>query len=179
MARKLGKVGLIVKCDIICVMRTIAECANDFADLRTRAKGDCVYVDKTDYFHRLVTDGGSNLFFIARPRRFGKSLMITGVSKFTKMSVFSTLSNLTDLSPKPEYAAMLGYTEEELDRYFGEHMAAHARVMGLTDADYRKVDESAEAALAQIHEKDYAAPYRVRNLPIWAIGLNSILIRAI
>ena len=35
-----------------------------------------------------------------------------------------------------------------------------------------KVDESAEAALAQIKEKDYAAPYRVRNLPIWAIGLN-------
>ena len=35
-----------------------------------------------------------------------------------------------------------------------------------------KVDESAEAALTQIHEKDYAAPYRVRNLPIWVIGLN-------
>ena len=35
-----------------------------------------------------------------------------------------------------------------------------------------KVDESAEAALAQIKEKDYAAPYRARNLPIWAIGLN-------
>ena len=35
-----------------------------------------------------------------------------------------------------------------------------------------KVDESAEAALAQIREKGYAAPYRARNLPIWAIGLN-------
>ena len=58
-------------------MRTIAENANDFADLRTMGKGDCIYVDKTDYFHRLVTDGGRRLFFIARPRRFGKSLMIT------------------------------------------------------------------------------------------------------
>ena len=64
-------------------------------------------------------------------------LMITGVSKFTKMSVFSALSNLTDISPLPEYAAMLGYTEEELDQYFGEHMAAHAKVMGLSDAAYR------------------------------------------
>ena len=63
--------------------------------------------------------------------------MITGVSKFTKMSVFSALSNLTDISPLPEYAAMLGYTEEELDQYFGEHMAAHAKVMGLSDAAYR------------------------------------------
>ena len=64
-------------------------------------------------------------------------LMITRVSKFTKMSVFSALSNLTDISPLPEYAAMLGYTEEELDQYFGEHMAAHAKVMGLSDAAYR------------------------------------------
>ena len=255
-------------------MRTIAENANDFADLRTLDGGNCIYVDKTDFFHRLVTDPGRRLFFIARPRRFGKSLMITtfkaifegkrelfkglkidatdydwkvhpvihldfsfcaattcadfleglpavvedalidagatydpaqppainigravdrfsaqgtpcvilideyddpvakalanpaeaervrselakiygqfkgrtnkirflmitGVSKFTKMSVFSALSNLTDISPLPEYAEMLGYTEEELDQYFGEHMAAHAKVMGLSDADYR------------------------------------------
>ena len=254
-------------------MKTIAESANDFRDLRTK-KSPCVYVDKTSYFHRLIVDPGRTLFFIARPRRFGKSLMITtfkyifqgrrelfeglditrtdydwqvspvihidfgfaaaatysdfmaqlpstieaalvesgfaydkseppavnfkraidfhyaagtpcvvlideyddpvakalanledaekvrnelaniygkikgstnklrfvmitGVSKFTKMSVFSALSNLTDISPKPEYAAMLGYTEEELDEYFGEHMAAHAKVMGLTDGQYR------------------------------------------
>ena len=58
-------------------MRTIAENANDFVDLRTADGGNCVYVDKTDYFHRLVTAGSKRLFFIARPRRFGKSLMIT------------------------------------------------------------------------------------------------------
>ena len=255
-------------------MKTIAENANDFADLRTTDRGNCVYVDKTDYFHRLVTAPGKKLFFIARPRRFGKSLMITtfkyifegrrelfkglkidradydwkvhpvihlnfglcargtyaafmsempdivktaitksgyaydekkapavnflnaiewhfaqgtpcvvlideyddpvarslanpaeaelvrdelagfygkikdrthmlrflmitGVSKFTKMSVFSALSNLTDISPLPEYAEMLGYTEDDLDEYFGEHMAAHAKVMGLSDEQYR------------------------------------------
>ena len=255
-------------------MKTIAENANDFAEIRTADKGNCIYVDKTDYFHRLVTDGRRKLFFIARPRRFGKSLMITtfkyifegrrelfkglkidradydwkvhpvihidfgscaaatyavfkdalpvvmrisledsgytydkglspamnflnaivwhfkrgtpcvvlideyddpvaralanpdeaelvrnelatiygqikdkthmvrflmitGVSKFTKMSVFSALSNLTDISPLPEYAEMLGYTEEDLDEYFGEHMAVHAKVMGLSDEQYR------------------------------------------
>ena len=64
-------------------------------------------------------------------------LMITGVSKFTKMSVFSALSNLTDISDEPEYADMLGYTEDELDEYFGEHMTAHAKVMGLSDEHYR------------------------------------------
>ena len=254
-------------------MKTIAESANDFRDLRTQ-KYPCVYVDKTAHFHRLITSPGRKLFFIARPRRFGKSLMITtfkyifqgkrelfegldiaktdydwqvspvihidfglaaaarcedfkvelpsvmeaalnesgypydkteppsvnfkkaidfhfakgtpcvvlideyddpvakalahieeaekvrdelsriygkikgntdkirflmitGVSKFTKMSVFSALSNLTDISNEPEYADMLGYTEEDLDEYFAEHMAAHAKVMGLTDEQYR------------------------------------------
>ena len=255
-------------------MKTIAKNANDFESIRTMDKGNCIYVDKTDHFHRLVTAQGENLFFIARPRRFGKSLMITtfkyifegrrelfkdlkidrtdydwkvhpvihidfgccaaatyavfkdalsevmrisledsgytydkgkspamnfldaiiwhfnrgtpcvvlideyddpvaralanpdeaelvrselatiygqikskthmirflmitGVSKFTKMSVFSALSNLTDLTFSSDYAEMLGYTEEELDEYFGEHMAAHAKVMGLSDEAYR------------------------------------------
>ncbi|MBP5640579.1 MAG: AAA family ATPase [Victivallales bacterium] len=65
-------------------------------------------------------------------------LMITGVSKFTKMSVFSALSNLTDLSFTDDYATMLGYTEDELDAYFSDHMHAHARKMGLSDETYRK-----------------------------------------
>jgi hypothetical protein len=63
--------------------------------------------------------------------------MITGVSKFTKMSVFSALSNLVDLSFEDDYATMLGYTEEELDLYFSGHMKAHAAKMGLSDEDYR------------------------------------------
>ena len=33
-----------------------------------------IYVDKTEYFHRLVTDPCRRYFFCARPRRFGKSL---------------------------------------------------------------------------------------------------------
>ena len=64
-------------------------------------------------------------------------LMITGVSKFTKMSVFSALSNLVDLSFDDNYATMLGYTDDELDKYFDEHLRAHARKMGLSYEDYR------------------------------------------
>ena len=64
-------------------------------------------------------------------------LMITGVSKFTKLSIFSTLSSLVDISFEDAYAAMLGYTEDELDRYFSEHMEAHRQVMGLSAEAYR------------------------------------------
>ena len=65
-------------------------------------------------------------------------LMITGVSKFTKMSVFSALSNLVDLSFKDDCATMLGYTEAELDEYFDGPMRAHAQRMELDYGAYRQ-----------------------------------------
>ena len=64
-------------------------------------------------------------------------LMITGVSKFTKLSIFSALSSLVDISLDDDYAAMLGYTEEELDRYFSDHMETHRKVLGMTTEAYR------------------------------------------
>ncbi|MDR1291060.1 MAG: AAA family ATPase, partial [Planctomycetaceae bacterium] len=36
---------------------------------------NCLYVDKTEYIHRLVTSG--DVYFLSRPRRFGKSLTIS------------------------------------------------------------------------------------------------------
>ena len=65
-------------------------------------------------------------------------LMITGVSKFTKMSVFSALSNLTDISMKDAYATMLGYTEADLDKYFDGHMRAHSEMMKKPYGEYRE-----------------------------------------
>ncbi len=64
-------------------------------------------------------------------------MMMTGVTKFTQLSVFSALNNLTDLTLAPAAASLLGYTEEELTEYFTDHMKAHAQVMGLPYEDYR------------------------------------------
>ena len=64
-------------------------------------------------------------------------LMMTGVSKFTKMSVFSCLNNIVDISMDEEYATMLGYTEEELEVNFEEHLREHAVKMGKSYEDYR------------------------------------------
>ncbi len=63
-------------------------------------------------------------------------LMLTGVSRFTKISVFSALNNITDLTFDPRAAALLGYTKEELYAYFTDRMQAHAKVMGLSDEAY-------------------------------------------
>ena len=64
-------------------------------------------------------------------------LFITGVSKFTKLSIFSTLSSLNDISFDDDFAAMFGYTEEELGANFDEHLRAHAAKMKLSYEDYR------------------------------------------
>jgi len=61
-------------------------------------------------------------------------LMMTGVSKFSKLSVFSGLNNLTDLSMRVEYAALLGYTPEELDKFFSAHLTAFAKGLGKSKA---------------------------------------------
>ena len=66
-----------------------------------------------------------------------KFLFMTGVSKFTKLSVFSALNNLVDVSQRKEYATMFGYTEEELAANFAEHLRAHAEKMGKSYEDYR------------------------------------------
>ena len=58
-------------------------------------------------------------------------LMLTGVTKLTKVSVFSGLNQLTDLTMKvPEYATLLGYTPEEIARFFPKRLDALAKKSG-------------------------------------------------
>ena len=64
-------------------------------------------------------------------------LLMTGVSKFTRLSVFSALNNIVDVSQDDAYAAMFGYTEDELTANFEEHLRAHAEKMGKSYEDYR------------------------------------------
>ena len=64
-------------------------------------------------------------------------LLMAGVSKFTRLSVFSALNNIVDVSQNDEYATMFGYTEEELSANFEEHLRAHAEKMGRSYDEYR------------------------------------------
>jgi Predicted AAA-ATPase len=45
-------------------------------------------------------------------------LLITGVSKFARVSIFSDLNHLIDLTLHEKYAALCGYTQAELEHYF-------------------------------------------------------------
>jgi len=49
-------------------------------------------------------------------------VMITGVSKFSKVSIFSDLNNLTDLTMTVKAATLLGYTQEEVETNFPDYI---------------------------------------------------------
>ncbi len=51
-----------------------------------------------------------------------KFTILTGVSKFSKVHLFSGLNNLTDLTIDPQYSALCGYTEEDLDTVFAPEL---------------------------------------------------------
>ena len=53
-------------------------------------------------------------------------LFITGVSKFTRVSIFSDLNNLDDLTLHPKYTTLCGITQSELEDYFAESVAEMA-----------------------------------------------------
>ncbi len=62
-------------------------------------------------------------------------VFITGISKFSKVSIFSDLNNLQDLTMHAGYAGMLGYTQEELEHYFHERIAVFAQRQQTTTAE--------------------------------------------
>ena len=51
-----------------------------------------------------------------------KFTFLTGVSKFSKVSLFSGLNNLTDITINPHYSAICGYTEADLDTVFAPEL---------------------------------------------------------
>ncbi len=48
---------------------------------------------------------------------------ITGVSKFSKVSLLSGLNNLTDITLDPRHSAICGYTDADLDKVFAPELA--------------------------------------------------------
>jgi len=47
-----------------------------------------------------------------------KFLFITGITRFTRVSLFTDLNHLNDITMDPRYSRLLGYTQEEIEHYF-------------------------------------------------------------
>ena len=64
-------------------------------------------------------------------------VFVTGVTKFSKVSVFSKLNNLRDISMSEAFATMYGYTQEEVEQYFGDRIDALADKNKTDPIEYR------------------------------------------
>ncbi len=64
-------------------------------------------------FYGIVKDSAAHVRFV----------FVTGVSMFSKVSLFSGLNNLKDISLDPRFATICGYRDEDLDRVFGPELA--------------------------------------------------------
>ena len=75
-----------------------------------------------DNFYRMLKGQSEKLCFF----------FLTGVSRVTKIGVLSGFNNVEDLTLDGAYATLLGYTNEELHRYFDPHIRHAAEVLHQT-----------------------------------------------
>ena len=73
------------------------------------ARSNCDFLRS---FYGVVKDADAHVRFA----------FLTGVSKFSKVSLFSGLNNLTDITLESRYSAICGYTESDLDDVFGPEL---------------------------------------------------------
>ena len=56
-----------------------------------------------------------------------KFIFLTGITRFSKISVFSGLNQLKDITMSSRFSDLLGYTQNELETYFKQHIKATAK----------------------------------------------------
>ncbi|MFN8577959.1 MAG: AAA family ATPase [Candidatus Sericytochromatia bacterium] len=95
------------------------------------------YLDKTER-SKEMRDILKNFYeTIKASDEYIKFAFLTGVSKFSKTSIFSSLNNLTDLTLDPRFPTLIGITEEELYRDFAEYINNFAQKKKLTIQDLK------------------------------------------
>ena len=97
-----------------------------------------------------------------------KFTFITGISKFSKVSLFSGANHLNDISMSAQYAAMMGYTQEDLVQYFGQYVQAIVQ-----KKNQQGKPSTEEEVLAEI--KDWYNGYRFSEEEIYVYNPFSTL----
>ena len=108
-----------------------------FEEIITR---NLLYVDKTEYVYRMTHSGGKH-FFLSRPRRFGKSLLVSTFKSYFqgKKELFKGLAIEKLEKDWTEYPvlhfSMAGgkhMEKDQLERYLGRRLAEQEKVWGIT-----------------------------------------------
>ena len=107
-----------------------------FEEIITR---NLLYVDKTEYVYRMTHSGGKH-FFLSRPRRFGKSLLVSTFKSYFqgKKELFKGLAIEKLEKEWTEYPvlhfSMAGgkhMEKDQLERYLGNRLAEQEKVWGI------------------------------------------------
>ena len=79
--------------------------------------------------HKACTEVYRTVFAVLKNAdEYEKFVFITGITKFTQISLFSVLNNLTNISFMPEYATICGITEEEIGANFQPELEQMAKI---------------------------------------------------
>ena len=111
---------------------------------------------------------------------------LTGVTKFGKVSVFSDLNHLTDISLLPQYVDICGITELELRRNFDAGVAELAAANGMTKEEcYARLKHDYDGYHFQPHTEGIYNPFSLLNTLAYRVfkdywfetGTPTILVR--
>ena len=80
--------------------------------------------------------------------KYIRFFFLTGITKLSNLSIFSAMNNLLDISLEPDYAAMFGYTDNELEAYFAPYIDEY---MERKDREYNTKEEFI-AAIKQYYD---------------------------
>ncbi|MBA4320408.1 MAG: hypothetical protein C0412_18580, partial [Flavobacterium sp.] len=108
-----------------------------------KTKQVVILVDEYDYplisnIHRLnvaqdIRETLKSFYnIIKNADQYIKAVFITGVSKFSKVSIFSGMNNLIDLTIDEKSATLLGYTQQELECYFSDYIDQIAKKLSMS-----------------------------------------------
>ncbi|WP_232023450.1 AAA family ATPase [Thiomicrorhabdus aquaedulcis] len=71
-----------------------------------------------------VREGLKNVYSVLKGQdAYLQFVFMTGVTKFSKVSLFSGMNQLSDISLDRRYATLCGYTQHDLETTFSEHLA--------------------------------------------------------
>ena len=105
-------------------------------------------------FYQVLKDEGEYLRFV----------FITGVTKFSQLSIFSELNNLKQISMLDEYSGICGITQEELDTTLRPCVEEYAQNLKLTvDEAYALLKKNYDGYHFSENSKDVYAPYSLLN----------------
>lgn len=138
--------------------------------------------DELEHFYSIVKTYSNKLRFV----------FITGITRYSEVSIFSAFNNISDITLQPQFGTLLGYTEQELDRYFLPYLQEAAGKYGMTVPELKSELKSHYngfcfdyLAMSQVYNPwsvlkflQYPAP-QVGFLPYWydTGGLSKLILK--